>query len=163
MPPFDSPTTTCWRKPVTRGVRRSVRPARHRVARLRDDDVVRELVVPALPLLVPEHPEVAEEARNRGHDAAEVADHGPAEADGPSGPEVDHADAERALADRLPGVAALEVAVVGDADGEPDQVRGDLAHREAEQPRHDADEDDVDEPGDEPPTEVGARAARPTR
>src|SRR6266480_2088132 len=129
--------TTCWRKSVMgdrqRRQRRSstvsgsVWPAGHRVARDRDDDVVRELVVPALALLVPEHPEVAEEAWNRGDDASEVADHGAPEADTGSGAEVDYPDAEQLLADRLPGVAALEVAVVGDPDGNPDQVGGDLA------------------------------------
>src|SRR5947199_5591057 len=129
MPPLDRPMTTCWKNCVTadRPPGRSARPAGDRVARHRDDDVVCELVVPALALLVPEHPEVAEEARDRGDEATDVADHGAPVADPASRAEIDHSDAEEALADRLPGVAPLEVAVVGDSDGDPDEVRRELA------------------------------------
>src|SRR5437773_5377966 len=137
MPPLDSPTTTCWRNAVTGGGRRSVRPAGHRVARHRDDDVVRELVVPALTLLVPEHPEVAEVAHQPGDDVSEPADRGAAEADRPAVAEVDHPNAEQSLADRLPRVAPLEVAVVEKPDDECDDNADRVSGGD---PQHDVDD-----------------------
>src|SRR5829696_7062928 len=91
----------------------------------RDDDVTGGLVVPALLLLVPQHPEVAQEERDGGDDADEVAHERAAVADrAAAAAEVVDADAERLLADGLAGRTALEVHVVGDADERRDQVRG---------------------------------------
>src|SRR3954468_20322023 len=98
------------------------RPVVDRVRRRGYDDRADELVVPALALLVPQHPEVAEQARDRRDPAAEVADHRAAEPDRAAGVEVDHADPERALGDRLARAAALEVAEVADPDRDPDDA-----------------------------------------
>src|SRR5215212_4478813 len=49
------------------------RPVLDGIRRRRHDDRADELVVPALLLLVPQHPEVAKEARNRRDDPSEIA------------------------------------------------------------------------------------------
>ena len=71
--------------------------------------------MPGLLLLVPEHPEVAEEERDRRDDPADVAEERAAVADRAAAAEIDDADPERLLAEGLAG-RALEVRVVGDAE-----------------------------------------------
>src|ERR671932_496515 len=122
------------------------RPALHRVRRLGNDDVVRELVVPGLLLLVPEHPEVAEQAGDRRDVAADPADERAPVADRAAGPEVDHADAHCLLPQRLAGGAALEVRQVGDGEQDLDDV-AERRRDGVEDPADDADQDAVDERG----------------
>src|SRR5919204_5079935 len=135
------------------------RPALHRIGRLRHDDVVRELVVPGLLLLVPEHPEVAEEARDRRHVAADPADERAPVADRAAGPEVDHADAHRLLPHGLARGAALEVRQVREAEQQADDVPERPVDHEQD-PVDDPDEDRVDDVGHEALAEVRARAGR---
>src|SRR4051812_25514627 len=75
----------------------------HRVGVDRHDDRARDLVVPRLLLRIPEHPEVAEEDDDRREEPADVAQDPAAVADWAARLEVDHADAESPLADRLTG------------------------------------------------------------
>src|ERR671930_2094293 len=142
------------------GYRRLARPILDGIGGLRDDDVVRELVVPGLLLLVPEHPEVAEEAGDRRDVAADPADERPSVADRAAGPEVDDPDPHRLLPHRLAGGAALEVGQVGDREQDLDHVAERGADR-VEDPADDADQDAVDERGDEAAPEARARAGRP--
>src|SRR3954453_16561327 len=75
----------------------------------RHHDAPGELVVPALLLLVPDHPEVAQEEGDRRQDHGDLADERPAVADRAADAEVVDADAERHLAEGLARVAALHV------------------------------------------------------
>src|SRR5882672_2308497 len=79
----------------------SARPVLHRIRAHRHDDAARDLVVPCLLLAVPEHPEVAEQARDRREDPREIAEDPAARADRPAGAEVVDPNTQRALADRL--------------------------------------------------------------
>src|SRR5919198_2969455 len=142
------------------GYRRLARPILDGIGGLRDDDVVRELVVPGLLLLVPEHPEVAEEAGDGRDVATDPADERGPVADRAAGAEVDHADAHRLLPDRLAGGAALEVGQVGDGEQELDDVAEGAADR-VEDRADDAEQDAVDDRGDEAAAEARARARRP--
>ena len=69
---------------------------------LRHDDRACELVVPGLLLLVPQHPEVAEEQRDCRDDPADPADEAAAVPDRAAAAEVDDPDPERLLAECLP-------------------------------------------------------------
>src|SRR2546421_233759 len=111
-------------------------PVLHGIGRRRHDDRRRDLVVPGLLLLVPEHPEVAEEAHDPGQDAPDPADERAAVADRPAGREVDHSDVQQLLADRLAGGTAFEV---GEVDEAPER-----ADRVGERPR-DHEQDAVDD------------------
>src|SRR5581483_9897932 len=102
--------------------RSSAGPLVHRIRAHGHDDAACDLVVPRLLLVVPEHPEVAEEQRYRREDPREVAKDSTARADRPADAEVVDANPERALADRLAGRASLEPAVVADADCEAEQA-----------------------------------------
>src|SRR5205085_10308820 len=98
------------------------RPASDRIRIDRHHDRARKLVVPGLLLTVPEHPEVAEKQGNRREYPGEVADDPAAEPDRPSVAKVVDPDAQRFLAERLAGVAPLEVTVVPDADRDRDEA-----------------------------------------
>src|SRR5215469_3817499 len=89
----------------------------------RDDDVVRRLVVPALLLLVPEHPEVAEVTEEARDEADDESHERPAVADVSAGVEVDHTDPQYSLAEGLAGRAALEIDEVRDVADDPQDVR----------------------------------------
>src|SRR5438128_709080 len=136
-------------------------PALHGIGGLGHDDVVGELVVPGLLLAIPEHPEVAEETRDRGDVPADPADERAPVADRAAGSEVHHADAHRLLPDCLPGRTALEVGQVGDGEQDLDDVAEGPADR-VEDPGDDADQDPVDERGDEPAAEARAGTGGPT-
>src|SRR3954453_5496148 len=77
-----------------------------------DDHAAGELVLPTLLLLVPEHPEIAEEEDDRGQELADLAHEAGGITDRAAFAEVVHPDPERALADLLAGRATLEVRVV---------------------------------------------------
>src|SRR4028119_2242762 len=96
----------------------AVTPSADRVAADRHHDGARHLVVPRLLLLVPQHPEVAQQQHDGGDEAADVADERAGGADRSAAREIDDADPERLLADRLAGGAALEVCEVDDAGEE---------------------------------------------
>src|SRR5215210_1731227 len=128
------PTATAVSEPIAARLSRertnpAVRPTRFvqitiewwvgsdRVGVGRHHDRAGRLVLPRLLLLVPQHPEVAQEERDARHDADEVAHEGTPVTDRPTAAaEVVDADAERLLAERLAGRSTLEVHVVGDAD-----------------------------------------------
>src|SRR5947209_20082722 len=80
-----------------------------------DDDGGGQLVVPCHLLRVPEHPEVAEAARNGGQPAGDVADDAGPPAEGAGVGETHDPDVERLLADGLPGRAAFAERGVDDA------------------------------------------------
>src|ERR671932_45776 len=61
---------TFWSVPAGR----LTRPALHRIGRRGDDHRGRDLVVPRLLLLVPQHPEVAEITEEPGQDPSELPD-----------------------------------------------------------------------------------------
>src|SRR5256714_7718820 len=133
------------------------RPVLHGIGRRRHDDRRRDLVVPRLLLLVPEHPEVAEEAHDPGQDAPDPADERAAVADRPAGREVDHSDVQQLLADRLAGGTAFEVGEVGEAPERADRV-GERPRDHEQDAVHDREEDRVGQVGDEPLAEVRAGA-----
>ena len=87
---------------------------RHRAGRL---------VVPRLLLGIPEHPQVAEEEDDEGHDRDEPANEGAAVADRLAEvvAYVDDADAEGGVSGRLPS-AAVEVREVGQRDEQAEQL-----------------------------------------
>src|SRR5262249_14677013 len=69
--------------------KRSARPPIHGVCGRRYDERACRLVVPRLLLVIPEHPEVAEVARDLGDDADEIANERAAVVDAPSRRGVD--------------------------------------------------------------------------
>src|SRR4051794_16332418 len=136
----------------------------HRPLTVRVDghhDVAGELVLPALILLVPEHPEVAEEERNGRQDPADLADEPPPIADRAALAEVVHPDPQGALAERLAGLPALEIGEVAPVhDGRKPEVEAVLEDDPQDQV-DDEQQDQVHEVRREPAPEAGARAARP--
>src|SRR5438552_9891458 len=135
------------------------RPVLHGIGRGRHDNRRRDLVVPGLLLLVPEHPEVAEEAHDPGEDAPDPADERAAVADRPAGGEVDHADVQQLLADRLAGGAAFKVGEVSEAPQRADGVGQRPADHEQDAV-HDREQNRVGQVGDEALAEVRARPGR---
>src|SRR5207237_9604043 len=119
----------------------------------------RELVVPRLLLPVPEHPPVAEVAEERGEDPRELPAERAQVAEPAAGREIDHADAEQLLPDRLARGASLEVREVGVPDQDRD-VHEWPADR-VEDAADDGERDQVDDPGAEPLPKVRPRPGRP--
>ncbi|CAA9524474.1 MAG: hypothetical protein AVDCRST_MAG79-404 [uncultured Thermoleophilia bacterium] len=121
--------------------------------------------MPRLLLAVPEHPEVAEQQGEAGHEAHQIADDGPAVADRPSVARgrVDHADAHHALPGRLSG-RTLEVAVVDERRQGAQAVRraARVVARQRVDEDQDRDRDDqaVDEGRGEAAPEACARTGR---
>src|SRR3954447_26492445 len=89
----------------------------------RNDDVVGDLVVPALLFLVPEHPQVSEIEHGPADDLHDPADGGAAVADRATAVEVDDLDAAHLLARRRALWTAFEVDEVGDAADDHQDVR----------------------------------------
>jgi hypothetical protein len=123
--------------------------------------------VPALLLLVPEHPEVAEVADGARDEATDDAQRPTAVADRPARVEVDDADLEDAFPERLACATAVEVDLVRNEDREVEDVpdrepaAGAVgAADDDEDKRDDRDDQLVDEGGREARPEPGARAER---
>src|SRR5215217_4390638 len=88
----------------------------------RNDHGAGDLVLPALLLLVPQHPEVAEAQRDGREVLADLAQESASVADRAALPEVVDPDAERLLAERLAGRAALEIREVRQRDERRQQL-----------------------------------------
>src|SRR3954469_5797874 len=88
----------------------------------RDDDVVGDLVVPALLLLVPEHPEVAEVEDGAADDPHQEPDERAAVADRPAAVHVDDLDAADLLARCRTLRATLVVDRVGYVRDDPQDI-----------------------------------------
>src|SRR4051794_20266584 len=130
-----------------------------------DDHAAGELVLPTLLLLVPEHPEIAEEEDDRGQVLVDLAHEAAAITDRAAFAEVVHPDPERALADLLAGRATLEVRVVAQRHDrlEEEVHAGAVPEDDPQDDRRDQQDQTVEQCRAEALPEAGSRAARTAR
>ena len=105
-------------------------------------------------LLVPQHPEVAQEAGKGGDDPTDVANERRAPAQGAAGVIANDPDTDRSFADSLARRAAFEIAEVGEVDDGADEGACRYADEGPDDDADDAEEHEVDEPAHEPLTEA---------
>src|SRR5262249_17259877 len=119
-----------------------------------DDKRLHELVLPALFLRVPEHPQIAETEDDSRKQAGEVTAESSTEADaGLDRVNVDHADVQRHLADRLALRPAVEEREVAGGYDELEHQPAETVH--AERAGHDADREPDHDAVDDVATEAG--------